>query len=342
MELTIGTFAGRVGLTPSALRFYDDCGVLRPKRVDAATGYRYYEPAQEPRAILLRRLRQAELPLAEVAVVLDGQAADAREVLRGHLDRVRAAHATTRSVVEALLTEFSAVGSQVVLDGAELASAVRQVAPSASARPGYPVLECVLLEVADAEMRVVATDRYRLAMRVLKPRALAGAATLLVPATEAVEIGEWAARTAELTITIDDCRARALGPDGSTRDILLGRGDFPDYRTILSSLDPVRHRVIAGRTALRDALAAGVDPVVLSAHGDRLTVEADGESSDLPVIIHGEPPRTAFDPAVLGPAIEASVGPDVLLEMTGRPESPVVVRSADQGSFTTFVMPVRL
>ncbi|MFG2826586.1 MerR family DNA-binding transcriptional regulator [Streptomyces sp. NPDC048434] len=38
--LTIGTFARRVGLAPSALRFYDDCGVLRPARVDAVTGYR--------------------------------------------------------------------------------------------------------------------------------------------------------------------------------------------------------------------------------------------------------------------------------------------------------------
>ncbi|MCX4639442.1 MerR family DNA-binding transcriptional regulator [Streptomyces platensis] len=40
--LTIGVFARRVGLAPSALRFYDDCGLLRPARVDAVTGYRRY------------------------------------------------------------------------------------------------------------------------------------------------------------------------------------------------------------------------------------------------------------------------------------------------------------
>ncbi|WP_324611712.1 MerR family transcriptional regulator [Streptomyces leeuwenhoekii] len=28
--MNIGTFARRVGLAPSALRFYDDCGVLPP------------------------------------------------------------------------------------------------------------------------------------------------------------------------------------------------------------------------------------------------------------------------------------------------------------------------
>ncbi|MER6998612.1 transcriptional regulator, partial [Streptomyces sp. NPDC000410] len=51
--------------------------------------------------------------------------------------------------------------------------------------------------------------------------------------------------------------------------------------------------------------------------------------------------RIGFDPAVLAPALDAGVGPDVLLEISG-PAEPVLVRSADQGSFTTLVMPVAL
>ncbi|MGW0916640.1 hypothetical protein ACWD1Z_33680, partial [Streptomyces sp. NPDC002784] len=47
------------------------------------------------------------------------------------------------------------------------------------------------------------------------------------------------------------------------------------------------------------------------------------------------------DQALLAPALEASVGPDVLLEISAA-DRPVVVRSADQGSFTTLVMPVAL
>ncbi|WP_039737550.1 MerR family transcriptional regulator, partial [Saccharomonospora halophila] len=91
----IGTFARRVGLTPSALRFYDDCGVLPPTRTDPGTGYRYYGPDQEQRAVLLRTLRDAEVPLSEVSAVLDGPGADAEEILQAHGDRLRtrAAHA---------------------------------------------------------------------------------------------------------------------------------------------------------------------------------------------------------------------------------------------------------
>ena len=48
--LTIGAFARAVGLAPSALRYYDECGLLRPADVDEATGYRYYTPDLARRA----------------------------------------------------------------------------------------------------------------------------------------------------------------------------------------------------------------------------------------------------------------------------------------------------
>ncbi|MFF3735417.1 MerR family DNA-binding transcriptional regulator, partial [Streptomyces sp. NPDC002476] len=39
--MPIGVFAQRSGLTPSALRFYADSGLLPPAEVDPVTGYRY-------------------------------------------------------------------------------------------------------------------------------------------------------------------------------------------------------------------------------------------------------------------------------------------------------------
>ncbi|MEU0741399.1 hypothetical protein [Streptomyces sp. NPDC006134] len=51
-------------------------------------------------------------------------------------------------------------------------------------------------------------------------------------------------------------------------------------------------------------------------------------------------PCVAFDPRVLLAAVETGVGPDALLEIAA-PDRPVLVRSADQGSFSTLVMPVR-
>lgn len=40
-------------------------------------------------------------------------------------------------------------------------------------------------------------------------------------------------------------------------------------------------------------------------------------------------------------ALEATRGPDVLMESDG-PESPCLIRSADEGSLTYLLMPIRL
>lgn len=61
--LAIGTFGRHSGLSVKALRHYDRLGLLPAAYVDAATGYRWYEPAQVSTARLISRLRALDLPL---------------------------------------------------------------------------------------------------------------------------------------------------------------------------------------------------------------------------------------------------------------------------------------
>ena len=70
--LTIGDFARAAGLTPKALRLYDDLGLLRPTEVDERSGYRRYAPAQLEHARLVATLRLVGMPLARIQQVLDG------------------------------------------------------------------------------------------------------------------------------------------------------------------------------------------------------------------------------------------------------------------------------
>ncbi len=69
--LTIGAFARAARLSPKALRLYDELGLLRPARVDAASGYRFYSPDQLERARLVAWLRRIGMPLAKIAEVCD-------------------------------------------------------------------------------------------------------------------------------------------------------------------------------------------------------------------------------------------------------------------------------
>jgi DNA polymerase III sliding clamp (beta) subunit (PCNA family) len=80
----------------------------------------------------------------------------------------------------------------------------------------------------------------------------------------------------------------------------------------------------------RDVVAFDIDSESLRI-GDEVKLDAIGSGSV----------RVGFTASLLAAALEASVGPDVLLEIC-EPARPVVVRSADQGTFTTLVMPVRL
>ncbi|GAA2251826.1 MerR family transcriptional regulator [Streptomyces amakusaensis] len=347
-RLTISAFARRVGLAPSALRFYDDCRVLPPVSVDETTGYRYYSPDQEERAVLLRGLRGAGLPLAEVSLVLDGDPARARAVLEHHRERererTRAADATIASVLRAL----GGAGERTwaTLGGAELASAARQVAPAAGRDPERPVIGCVLVEIDDGEVRFAATDRYRLSLRTLRSSAVRGPSRrLLLTAADLVALGVWAARAADVTLEAGPDGVVAHG-GGRSRELEPAEGEFPAYREMLAALDPPAHRLIADRAALLGAVGdcGDVRAVVLRPGPDRLSVGLpDGSRTTvLPAVRQdGGSPRVAFDPAVLGPALESGVGPDALLEIAAS-DRPVVVRSADQGDFTTLVMPVAL
>jgi PPM family protein phosphatase len=68
-RLSIGEFAQASGLTPKALRLYDELGLLRPVEVDPRSGYRSYDRAQLEPARLVAALRGLGMPLARIRVV---------------------------------------------------------------------------------------------------------------------------------------------------------------------------------------------------------------------------------------------------------------------------------
>lgn len=65
--LPIGEFAARSGLSAKVLRDYAAAGLLVPAAVDGQSGYRYYASGQLRLARLIGLLRQARVPLAEIA-----------------------------------------------------------------------------------------------------------------------------------------------------------------------------------------------------------------------------------------------------------------------------------
>ena len=102
----IGDFARATGLTPKALRLYDDLGLLLPAEVDAYSGYRRYAPDQVERARLVASLRLVGMPLARIREVLDMPAARAAGEVETYWRQVEADTATRRTMVSALVHEM--------------------------------------------------------------------------------------------------------------------------------------------------------------------------------------------------------------------------------------------
>jgi DNA-binding transcriptional MerR regulator len=103
--LTVGDFSRTTHLSVKTLRHYHQVGLLEPAAVNPDTGYRYYSAGQIPTAQVIRRLRDLEMPVADVKAVLAAPDAAARNALiAAHLDRLEAGLAQTQAAVESLRT----------------------------------------------------------------------------------------------------------------------------------------------------------------------------------------------------------------------------------------------
>jgi DNA-binding transcriptional MerR regulator len=101
--LSIGEFAQLTHLSVRTLRRYHEAGLLTPASIDPASGYRYYTSQQIPPAQVIHRLRQLDMPLAEVGRILTTEDPETREALiTSHLQRLEVELDRTRAAVVSL------------------------------------------------------------------------------------------------------------------------------------------------------------------------------------------------------------------------------------------------
>ncbi|MHA3835850.1 DNA polymerase III subunit beta family protein [Terrabacter sp. AAH1] len=373
--LTIGEVARESGLTASALRFYDREGVLVPAAVDGLNGYRRYAVPQVRAARLLASLRRVGMPLAEAALVLDedarGAAGAAADVVRAHEQRlVDGLRDARREIARtlALLDESrgDAVEAQpsarVVVAAADLAAAVTAVrfavapaTPVAGTRDGLDlsVLTGVLLELGSDGVRLVATDRYRLAVSLavgLGPSAstaqpgsgmsVAQADSAVVPVHWVDEVAAACRADEGAQVVVEIAPGRAVATvGGETVATPLVPGTFPDYR---SFIDP-------GLLSFGDGEVSGhAGTVDVAALQPLLPVEAQTVGlvvREGTVHLAGVPGATGaevsvadvhVDPEFLHEALAVS-GPWATLVLDG-PHRPLAIRGSGVGF--SVLMPV--
>ena len=125
-----------------------------------------------------------------------------------------------------------------VLPAEEFAAAVSQVAVAASRDDVTPVITGVQLEVGENNLSLVATDRYRVAVREIdwdSGTSSAAGTTALVPARTLSEIGKTFAHSGTIGVSIvrgDDRELIAFKADKKTVTSLLIKGNFPPVKRL--------------------------------------------------------------------------------------------------------------
>ncbi len=227
-----------------------------------------------------------------------------------------------------------------------------KVSGSASRDETRPVLTGILVSASGSDVRMVATDSYRLSVKeTTLETPLATAFEVNVPARALQELARLAAHAEEGSLTISVRQNQVVFVLGEA--VLSSRlidGQFPNYRQLLP--ETFEHELRISGPELRDVvrrvslLAQKNAPLRLSFTPGELTVSAQtpdiGEAQEsLPVNFQGEPLEIGFNPEFLRDGLEAIEEGDVLLKLISALR-PGLLEAGDGSGFVYLIMPIRL
>jgi len=229
---------------------------------------------------------------------------------------------------------------------------VGRVARSASRDETRPHLTGVLVTVEGSELRMVATDSYRLSVKeTTLDQALSGSLEANIPARTLQELARVAAAAEADEIRVAARENQVVFSVGDT--VLSSRlveGRFPNYQQLLP--ESYEHELRIERAEIVEVvrrmslLAQKNAPLRLAFSEGALEVSAQtpdvGEASEsLPVPFKGEPLEIGFNPEFFRDGLESAESDELVLKLIS-PLRPGLIQSGDEGGFLYLVMPIRL
>jgi DNA polymerase-3 subunit beta len=242
--------------------------------------------------------------------------------------------------------------SRVALPAEAFVETISRVARSASRDETRPVLTGILMSASGQELRMVATDSYRLSVKQTALESpLQGSLEANVPARALQELARIAQQAPADSLAVSVGQNQVIFELG---DVVLSSrlidGQFPNYRQLLP--ESVEHELRLSSAELTDVvrrvslLAQKNAPLRLSFSEGTLTVSAQtpdvGEASEaIPVPFHGEPFEIGFNPEFLRDGLESIESEELVLKLIS-PLRPGLIESPDTGDFVYLIMPIRL
>ena len=250
---------------------------------------------------------------------------------------------------------FPEAGGDVVVSvpAGAFVDTVNRVQRSASRDETRPILTGILVTASGQELRMVATDSYRLSVKETRLESpLDGAFEANVPARALAELARIVSQhegAGELRVGMGANQV-VFEVAGATLSSRLIDGQFPNYNQLLP--DSYEHELRLDVSELADVvrrvslLAQKNAPLRLSFKEGELTVSAQtpdiGEAQEsLPLAFSGEALEIGFNPQFLSDGLESVESGEVVLKLIS-PLRPGLIEAADGSGFLYLIMPIRL
>ncbi|MBN9192272.1 DNA polymerase III subunit beta [Microbacterium sp.] len=208
-------------------------------------------------------------------------------------------------------------GDSGLVPADDFGTAISQVAFAASRDDVTPVLTGVQLEVTGTQLSLVATDRYRVALRQIPwdggAAASDDATTALVPARTLTEVGKTFAHSGDISISFSGSGDReiiAFTSANKTVTSLLIKGNFPPVRRLFP--EQTEHHAVVNTADLAEAVRR-VSLVLDRSAPLRFTFTAEGVSMDASGTEQARASESV-DATLVGEDVTLGLNPQYLLE----------------------------
>jgi DNA polymerase-3 subunit beta len=229
---------------------------------------------------------------------------------------------------------------------------INRVGRAASRDEARPHLTGVLVTASGNELRMVATDSYRLAVKETKlEAAIDGDLEVNVPVRALQELSRVASADGVEQIEITAKENQVIFRAG---DVVLSsrliEGRFPNYKQLLP--ETYEHELRLSRAELLDVvkrislMAQKNAPLRMKFDEGQVTVSAEtpdtGDAQEaLPAPFKGETLEIGFNPEFLQDGLDSAESDELIFKLIS-PHRPGLIQSGDDGGFIYLVMPVRL
>ncbi|MGH1978141.1 DNA polymerase III subunit beta [Rothia sp. L_38] len=246
------------------------------------------------------------------------------------------------------------------VEGSEFAKAVTQVSVAASKDDTLPILTGVRMEIEGDQITLLATDRYRLAMRELtwNPADASISTAALVKAKTLSEVAKTLGGAGELSIALSDAH-ELIGFESDSRRTtsLLVDGEYPKIRSLFPEVTPV-HAIVRTSDLMEavrrvSLVAERNTPVRLAFSQGQVTLDAgtgeDAQATEvLQAHLHGDDITVAFNPSYLSEGLHTFAANKFVRFSFTDPRKPVVLseqddwQAEDEKNYRYLLMPIRL